>query len=233
MKMPKVVYEDNHLLVINKPSGWLVQGDKTGDETLTDWGKSYIKANYNKPGAVFLHPAHRLDRPVTGLVIFGRTSKGTERMNKLFREDRVEKTYLAIVQGTPDPPQSRLTHWLIKDERRNITKAYRQARDNAKRAELTYQMLAETGILSLLEIKPKTGRPHQIRVQLASIGCSIRGDLKYGYPDPNPDKSISLHAFHLRFEHPVKKEVIKLACMPPQDNWSEFTEIIHGLDRAI
>lgn len=224
---PKILFEDNHLLVLNKPSGWLVQGDKTGDKTLTDWGKSYLKEKYQKPGNVFLHPCHRLDRPVSGIVIMARTSKALERMNKLFREDTIEKTYLAIVQSKPPKNSEKLIHWLIKNPQKNITKAYPKPGPDRKEAVLTYELLKTQRDISLLLVQPKTGRPHQIRVQLSKINCPIVGDLKYGYPDPNSDKSISLHAYRIKFVHPVKKEEIIINSIP---EWQLFKKEINELD---
>lgn len=225
---PAVLYEDNHLLILNKPSGWLVQGDKTGDKTLTDWGRTYIKEKYNKPGKAFLHPVHRLDRPVSGITVLARTSKALERMNKLFREDKVQKTYLAVVGGKPANPAGKLIHWLDKDPAKNTVKAYSAERGKAKKAELDYALLAVANTSSsLLRVMPKTGRAHQIRVQLSALGCPIRGDLKYGFPDPNPDKSIHLHAFKISFVHPVRKEELTIKSLP---DWKEFKKIIDELD---
>lgn len=228
---PSIIFEDNHLLVVNKPAGWLAQGDRTGDRTISDWGKAYIKEKYNKPGEVFLHPTHRLDRPVSGLVVLARTSKALDRMNKLFREDQIEKTYLAQVSGVPDQPSDTLTHWLLKDQTRNFVKAYATTKKGAKHAELFYELLQSEKQFSLLRVQPKTGRPHQIRVQLASIQCPILGDLRYGKGEPNPDKSISLHAFKLSFVHPVRKAPLQLTCAPKGPNWTRFEHFIDELDQ--
>jgi len=225
---PTVLYEDNHLLILNKPSGWLVQGDKTGDKTITDWGRSYIKTKYQKPGDVFLHPCHRLDRPVSGITIFARPSKALERMNKLFREDNIHKTYLAVTEGKPPQQEAKLIHWLDKNTKTNTVKAYSQAKGSAKRAELDYQLLANEKGYSLLKVMPKTGRAHQIRVQLSSMKCPILGDLKYGFPTPNPDKSIDLHAFAIKFVHPVRKDSFEIKFAP---NWKLFRHIINELDQ--
>ena len=227
MEKPRIVYEDNHLLIVDKSTGWLVQGDETGDETLTDWATAYIRKKYNKPGNVFCQPCHRLDRPVSGLVTFARTSKALERMNKLFRDQQVTKTYLAIVEGTPRAQEKELVHWLDKDTSRNLAKAYDQPKGKAKRAELAYRLLASHGKVSLLMVKPKTGRPHQIRVQMKANGSPIKGDLKYGFPKANQDKSINLHAFKLTFVHPVKKEPLSVVSRP---NWPEFEDFINELD---
>lgn len=227
MIYPTVKYEDNHLLIVEKPSGWLVQGDETGDETLIEWSTSYIRKKYNKPGNVFCQPCHRLDRPVSGLVAFARTSKALERMNKLFREQEVAKTYLAIVEGAPNEPSLELVHWLEKSSSKNKAHAYKKPKGQAKKAVLSYTMLASLGKVSLLEVKPKTGRPHQIRIQLRENGTSIRGDVKYGFNKPNKDKSIHLHAFKLAFIHPVKKEPIKVISKP---KWPDFEAFIDELD---
>lgn len=224
---PQVLFEDNHLLILCKPAGWLVQGDKTGDHTLTDWGRAYLREKYQKPGEAFLHPTHRLDRPVSGITAFARTSKALERMNALFRNDDIQKSYLAIVQGRPEIPAQTLIHYLEKDEARNVVKAWEKPRSNAKQAELRYELIATNDTHSLLLVRPKTGRPHQIRVQLSKMGCPIQGDLKYGYPAPNPDKSISLHAFRLSFVHPVRKEPLQVTATP---HWPHFKHAIHELD---
>ncbi len=226
---PTIAYEDNHLLVLGKTPGWLVQEDRTGDHTLTDWGKAYIKKNYNKPGDVFLHPAHRLDRPVSGLVIFCRTSKALERVTKMFREDQVTKEYLALVKGAPENTEGKLVHWLKKDQRRNVTKGYDKEINGAKRSELSYQLIAADQGNSMLLVKPKTGRPHQIRVQLSKMDTPIQGDLRYGDKNANKDKSISLHAFRLSFIHPVKKEPIQLTCTPNGHQWQPFEQFIDEL----
>ncbi len=221
-----VVYEDNHIIIVNKRTGILVQGDSTGDITLTDVVKDYIKKKYDKPGDVFLHPVHRLDRPVSGLVVFGRTSKGLERMNELFRRREVQKTYWAVVRRKPEQAEAKLTHYLIKDEARNTTAAYDFPQEGAQKAELYYKVLGKLNLHYLLEVNPVTGRPHQIRAQLAAIGCPIRGDIKYGYERPNPDAGINLHARRLFFEHPIKKEGITCrASLPLIQFWEEFLEL--------
>lgn len=226
MQKPIVKYEDNHLLIVEKPAGWLVQGDETGDETLTDWATEYIRRKYNKPGNVFCQPCHRLDRPVGGLVVFARTSKGLERMNKLFRDQEITKTYLAIVDGAPRNPEAELVHFLDKNPQKNKAHAHKKPKGGAKKAILSYSMLASLGKVSLLEVKPQTGRPHQIRIQMRENGTSIRGDIKYGFNKPNPDKSIDLHAYKLEFVHPVKNEPIKVISKPV---WPDFDAFIKEL----
>ena len=218
-----IVYADNHLLIINKEAGVLVQGDATGDKCLLDMAKEYVKEQYQKPGAVFLGTVHRLDRPVSGLVVFARTSKALERMNEIFRKREVQKIYWAVVRNKPAEKKGKLVHWLSKDEARNVTKAYDYEAPNTQRAELSYRWLGEVNGYHLLEVSPITGRPHQIRVQLASMNCPIRGDVKYGFPKGNADGSINLHARRLYFEHPVKKEpIICRAALPNDPFWEEF-----------
>ncbi len=218
-----VVYEDNHLLIVNKRAGLLVQGDQTGDVTLLDYAKDYIAEKYNKPGAVFMHPVHRLDRPVSGLVVLARTSKGLERMSELFRRRDIQKTYWAVVKRKPPVNHDKLTHYLVKDEQTNTVTAFDYPADGAQKAELHYKVLGKLNDHYLLEVEPVTGRPHQIRVQLASIGSPIRGDIKYGFERANPDGSIHLHARRLYFVHPIKKEpVICLASVPETEFWEQF-----------
>ncbi len=221
--MLNVLHEDNHLLAINKPAGALVQGDETGDEPLVETCKEYIKKKYNKPGEVFLGVIHRLDRPVSGVVVFARTSKALERMNELFRDRQTKKIYWAIVKNEPKESGT-LIHWLVKNEKNNKVTAFAKENKDGQRSELSYQLLKEKSGYYLLEVNPVTGRPHQIRVQLASMNCSIVGDIKYGYDSPNADKSICLHARQLTFVHPVKKETISIeAPLPKNEVWNLFS----------
>src|SRR3989337_201728 len=203
-----VIFEDNHLLVVNKASGILVQSDISGDIPLVDLCKNYIKEKYKKPGAVFMGLVHRLDRPVTGIVVLTRTSKALERMNALFRNKETEKIYWAVVKNKPMAEQGTLKHWLLKDEKKNRTTAFKKETAGTQYAELSYSVIATGAGCWLLEIKPITGRSHQIRVQLASMGCPIKGDLKYGDSTANEDESICLHARQLSFLHPIKKEKV-------------------------
>ena len=221
-----VIYEDNHLIIVNKAAGVLVQGDATGDRCLGDLVKDYIRTKYNKPGEVFLGTVHRLDRPVSGLVVFARTSKALERMNELFRKRDVQKTYWAVVKHKPEKSKGKLVHWLSKDEKKNLVTAHDRELPGTQRAELNYRLLGEINKYYLLEITPITGRPHQIRVQLASMDCPIRGDVKYGFPRANADGSINLHARRLFFVHPVKKEpIICKAGLPNDPFWEEFLSL--------
>ncbi len=223
----QILHEDNHLIAVNKPAGWLVQGDETGDTPLSEFVKTYIKIRYKKPGDVFLGIIHRLDRPVSGVVVFARTSKALTRMNKLFQERKIEKTYLAVTKERPQPISGHLTHYILKDRSRNVARAYEKIGKktrNAKKSDLDYELIGEVGNLHLLKIHPQTGRPHQIRVQLASIGCPIWGDLKYGFKKPNPDASIHLHCKSLAFIHPVKKEPVLIeAEVPDNQIWRQFS----------
>tara|TARA_R110001592_G_scaffold16998_2_gene72100 strand:+ start:3544 stop:4269 length:726 start_codon:yes stop_codon:yes gene_type:complete len=217
------IYEDNHLLIVNKPAGILVQGDNTGDKPLVDYCKDYLKEKYNKPGAVFLGVVHRIDRPVSGIVVFARTSKALERMNKLFATRKIQKTYWAVVKRKPRQPEGKLISWLKKDPSKNITTAYDYQEEGSQKAELDFKVLGKLNDHYLIEVKPITGRPHQIRVQLSELGCPIRGDLRYGFSKPNPDKSINLHAKGLYFEHPIKKEQLIIRAGLPNDQfWEQF-----------
>jgi 23S rRNA pseudouridine1911/1915/1917 synthase len=213
----EVIYEDNHLIAINKRSGDIVQGDKTGDEPLSDNVKIYLKEKYQKPGNVFCGVIHRLDRPVSGVVLFAKTSKALSRMNELFRTRDVQKVYWAIVKEKPKKEQDTLINYLIKDEKNNRSKAVSADKKNALKCELDYKVIAHTDNYFLLEVLPATGRHHQIRVQLAGMGCPIKGDLKYGFARSNKDGSISLHARKLIFEHPVSKEKVEIIAAPPDE----------------
>jgi len=212
-----VLYEDNHLIAINKRPGDLVQGDKTGDLPLSDWVKQYIKKKYNKPGEVFLGTVHRLDRPTSGIVIFAKTSKALERMNKMFREKDIDKTYWALVKNKPSKTKDRLEDFLVKDPKTNKSKVTSEKTSNSKKAILNYSIRQTLNNYYLLEINLETGRHHQIRTQLAAIGCPIKGDLKYGFPRSNKDAGISLHARQIDFIHPVKKEPLKIVAPCPKD----------------
>ncbi|NPA68330.1 MAG: RNA pseudouridine synthase [Chlorobi bacterium] len=225
--MPEILYEDNHIIIVNKKCGEIVQGDKTGDETLADTIKKYIKKKYNKPGEVFLGITHRLDRPTSGIVIFARTSKALSRLNKMFAEQKIRKTYLAVVKCNLPETKKTITHYLVRNRKQNKSYAYDKKRINSKKASLTYELTAKSDNYSLLKIKLHTGRHHQIRAQLARIGCFIKGDLKYGFPRSNPDGGIHLHAFKTEFIHPVKKEPVSISAMPPDDTvWNLFKPLI-------
>jgi len=200
---------------VNKLSGEISQGDKTGDRTLSDKVKAYIKKKYNKPGDVYLGTTHRLDRPVSGAIIFAKTSKALTRLNAMFQDKLVQKTYWALCIEKPYPASGNLIHYLVKDSKKNKTSAHQKEVKNSKRSELNYKYLKSMGNNHLVEVDPRTGRPHQIRVQLASIGCTIKGDLKYGAMLPNQDKSICLHARQLNFTHPVSKEKIQVTAPLP------------------
>ncbi|MDW7695627.1 RluA family pseudouridine synthase [Flammeovirgaceae bacterium SG7u.111] len=226
MEELNVLYEDNHLIAVNKPARVLVQGDKTGDEHLADIVKEYIRKKYNKPGQVFCGVIHRLDRPVSGVVVFARTSKGLERMNALFQNKDLDKTYLALVSNRPPEDEDEIMNYLVKDPEKNITKAYTRQVKGSKPSTLRYKILGKVNRYYLLEIHPKTGRSHQIRAQLAKIGCPIKGDIKYGYPEKNKDGRIHLHAFKLDFIHPVKKEPVRIQAALPKDQvWREYVQL--------
>jgi 23S rRNA pseudouridine1911/1915/1917 synthase len=214
--MLEVLYEDNHIIAINKKSGDIVQGDKTGDAPLSDFVKAYIKKKYNKPGEVFLGTIHRLDRPTSGVVLYARTSKALSRMNEQFREKQVQKTYWAVVDNATTNDSGTLENYLLKNQKQN--KSYVTKGSDGKHAILDFKMLKKLDNFFHLEIKPKTGRHHQIRVQLAHIGCIIKGDLKYGAKRSNKDASIHLLAQKLEFLHPVKKEPITIVAPAPKDS---------------
>ena len=218
----QVLYEDNHLIAVNKPAGVLSQGDKTNDKTIADDVKSYLKDKYNKPGDVFLGVIHRLDRPVSGLILFARTSKALTRCTQLFRERKIEKAYYAITENKPKNTCGELIHYLIKNKKNNHTQAYEKQLKNSKKSILKYEHIGSFKNAQLLIIYPETGRPHQIRVQLSTIGCPIVNDLKYGYQDTDNKHIIYLHSYSLEFVHPVKKEKLKITCPLPDDGlWAK------------
>ena len=219
----QVVYEDNHIIIVNKESGEIVQGDKTGDTPLSDIVKQYIKEKYQKPGEVFLGVVHRLDRPVSGLVVFARTSKALTRLNKMFAESEIHKTYWAITKETPKETEGRLTHWLVRNEQQNKSYAYDTEKPHSKKAILDYRVIGHSDNYCLIEVRLLTGRHHQIRCQLAAMGCPIRGDLKYGAKRSNPDGSISLQSHHVEFIHPVSKQLISVeAPLPHEPLWQSI-----------
>ena len=219
----QVLYEDNHLIAVAKKAGDIVQGDKTGDVPLSDLVKAYLKDKYQKPGNVFLGVVHRLDRPVFGLVVFARTSKALTRLNDMFRRGEVHKTYWAIVQNRPKEEEGELVHWIYRNEQQNKSYALDHEEYAAKKAILRYRVIGSSDNYTLVEVNLLTGRHHQIRCQLAAIGCPIKGDLKYGARRSNPDGSISLLARHIEFVHPVSKQLISLDAPLPEDNlWQSF-----------
>lgn len=218
MKLPfEILYEDNHLIAINKPAGFLVQGDKTKDVPLSDYVKAYIKQKYRKVNNVYLGVTHRIDRPVSGVLLFARTSKALARLNKMFQEKQIQKTYWAVVKNHPPKMEDTLTHHLIKDQVRNKSKAYDSPKGKTKKAQTEYKWIQSSDNYHLLEMKPLTGRHHQIRVQLSTIGCPIKGDIKYGFRRTNKDASIHLHAQKIEFTHPVRQEPIVIEANPPNE----------------
>lgn len=225
----QIIFEDNHLIAVNKPRGVLVQGDITEDRPLSDYVKDYIKLRYDKPGDVFLGVIHRLDRPVSGVVVFARTSKALTRMNELFKERKIEKSYWAVTDERPDPEIGHLTHYIIKDSDKNISRALDQPSNrnkDAKRSELDYEMIGEIDGKHLLLVKPITGRPHQIRVQLSKIGCPIVGDVKYGHKEGFAHGGIYLHCRSLEFIHPVKLTQVRITADAPKDQlWNKVARI--------
>lgn len=227
---PQVVYEDNHLLALNKPAGMLVHADATGDSTLEDWGKSYIKNQYGKPGAVFLTPCHRLDRPVSGVCLFARTSKALTRMQEVFRLRQIEKTYYAILSDRPDPLQGTLVDYIQKVEPGQPVKVLlgpSRRYPDAKRSELRYELVAEIDSMMMVRVNPDTGRPHQIRAQLSAAGWPIRGDLKYGSRVRPDFDGIWLHSWSLEFIHPVKDVPVRITAEPPTDPvWDRFLDFL-------
>ena len=218
-----VVYEDNHIIIVNKTASEIVQGDKTGDTPLSETVKQYLKEKYSKPGNVFIGVAHRLDRPVSGLVVFAQTSKALSRLNEMFKNSEVKKTYWAVVKNLPREEEGELVNYLVRNEKQNKSYAYDKEVPGSKKAILHYRLIGRSQNYYLLEIDLKTGRHHQIRCQLAKMGCPIKGDLKYGSPRSNPDGSICLHARRVRFIHPVSKELIELEAPLPEGNlWKGF-----------
>ncbi|GAB6121370.1 RluA family pseudouridine synthase [Dysgonomonas termitidis] len=218
-----VLYEDNHIIIVNKTVSEIVQGDKTGDKPLSEIVKEYLKEKYNKPGNVFCGVTHRLDRPTSGIVVFAKTSKALSRLNDMFKNKEISKTYWAIVKNTPKQPEGTLKHYLVRNEKQNKSYAYDTEKPDSKQAILHYKLIARSDKYSLLEIDLETGRHHQIRCQLAKIGSPIKGDLKYGAERSNPDGGISLHARKISFIHPVSKELIEVTAPVPEDNlWQAF-----------
>jgi 23S rRNA pseudouridine1911/1915/1917 synthase len=222
-----ILYEDNHIIAVNKKAGMLVQGDHTGDMPLSEAVKVYLKEKYNKPGNVYSGVSHRIDRPVSGVVILAKTSKALSRLNQMFRDKQVQKTYWAVVKNLPQEKSGELIHYLIKDQKKNKSRPVSKHHKKALLSALKYSLIASIDNYHLLEIKPLTGRHHQIRVQLAAAGSPIKGDLKYGFPRSNPDSSISLHARKVEFIHPVKKEPLSIIAPVPEDAvWKAFLEIV-------
>lgn len=228
----EVVYEDNHIIVVNKAPGEIVQGDKTGDEPLVEIVRRYIKEKYQKPGNVFCGVVHRLDRPVGGLVVFAKTSKALSRLNEMFRLGQVHKTYRCITRNEPPKVADRLVHYITTVERNNKSYASLTPKKDAKEAALSYKLVGKSDRYYLLEINLETGRKHQIRVQLSAIGCPIRGDLKYGDKRSNPDGSISLYAHRISFVHPVSKQVVDIEASSPNGDklWGAFTPVVEPQD---
>jgi 23S rRNA pseudouridine1911/1915/1917 synthase len=227
VNFPEVLYEDNHIIAINKKPGDIVQGDKTGDAPLSDFVKQYIKYTANKSGEVFLGTVHRIDRPVSGIVLFAKTSKALARLNEMFQKKEITKTYWAVVKNKPPQTAGKLEHFLLKDEVRNKSKAHINHVKNSLPSVLEYKVIASSEKYFLLEINPHTGRHHQIRAQLTAMGCPIKGDVKYGFDRTNDNASINLHARSVNFMHPVKKEIINIEAKPPEDNlWNAFLKII-------
>ena len=213
----QVLFEDNHLIIINKRPGDIVQGDKTGDRPLSETVKAFLKKKHNKPGNVYLGVVHRLDRPTSGIVVFAKTSKALPRLNKMFAEKEAKKIYWAIVKNRPDEPEKKLTHWLKRNTKQNKSYAHINELLESKKAILSYRLIKSLDNYYLLEIDLETGRHHQIRAQLTAIGCPIKGDLKYGFNRSNDDASIHLHAYKLSFVHPVKKEPLEIMAPLPND----------------
>ncbi len=222
-----VLYEDNHILIVNKPAGEIVQGDKTGDTPLSEKAKEYIKKKYNKPGQVYLGVVHRLDRPTTGVLIFARTDKALSRLNNMLRDHEIKKTYWAVVEGIPNELSGKLVNFLKKNPETNKSKVVSKKTSGAQEAILSYEHVASSDKYHLLEVKLQTGRHHQIRAQLAHIGCVIKGDLKYGARRSNSDASISLHARNVTFTHPVSQLKINISAPVPNEQLWLFFETNH------
>jgi 23S rRNA pseudouridine1911/1915/1917 synthase len=219
----EILYEDNHIIIVNKSPKEIVQGDKTGDQPLLDMVKDYLREKYHKPGNVFCGVVHRLDRPTSGVVVFAKTSKALTRLNEMFKKGEIDKTYWAIVKDLPPRDEDTLVHYLIKNQKNNKSVAYDTEKPRSKKAVLHYKLVGRSQKYYLLEVKLETGRHHQIRCQLAKIGLPIRGDLKYGAPRSNPDGSISLHARNISFVHPVSKKIIDITAPVPDDPlWNAF-----------
>lgn len=214
----EIIYEDNHIIVVNKTCSEIVQGDKTGDKPLSEIVKEWLKEKYNKPGNVFCGVTHRLDRPTSGIVVFAKTSKALSRLNEMFKTKDIKKTYWAIVRNKPKQPVGTLKNYLVRNEKQNKSYAYDVEKPNSKLAILHYKVISQSDKYFLLEIDLETGRHHQIRCQLSKIGCPIKGDLKYGFDRSNPDGGISLHARRISFTHPVSKLPIDIIAKPPKDN---------------
>ena len=222
-----ILYEDNHLIAVYKKAGWIVQVDETGDPSLDEMVKTYITEKYNKPNGAFLGVVHRLDRPVSGVILFAKTSKALDRINKMFKERDMHKTYWAVVRQKPSMMEGNLVHYLVKNPKKNITTPYNTEIKGSQRAELNFKVLGYQNEYYLIEVDPITGRPHQIRVQLSTLGSPIVGDNKYGYPRGSRKKSIALHALRLQFIHPVKKEKVEIFAPLPRDGfWEKFDNFL-------
>lgn len=227
-----VLFEDNHIIAINKKAGQIVQPDKTGDDALEDSVKLFLKNKYNKPGNVFLGVTHRIDRPVSGVVLFAKTSKALARLNNMFQNKEIQKTYLVVSRGRPEKPDGKLVHYLVRDQKKNKTTAHKTEVKDSSKSELTYHTEAVSDSFTLIRVLPHTGRHHQIRVQMASMGCPITGDVKYGDRRANEDRSICLHAFGVSFKHPVSDEPVSItAPLPKHKFWQIFKDKANELAR--
>ena len=227
----RILYEDNHIIAINKRNSDIIQSDISGDTTLCDVVKGYVKWKYNKPGLAFIGTVHRLDRPVSGIVLYARTTKALNRLSNMFKYREVQKTYWAVIKGVPEESEGTVVNYLWKDEKQNKTFTYNEPAGNRKESELSYKMIGTGDNYNFIEVYPKTGRHHQIRATLASLGCPIKGDIKYGSRRTNENASIHLHARKIEFIHPVKKNLITIVAPPPEDIlWDEFLKISMGLE---